>query len=236
MIDEILSTHSPRVRRKREARRERILATAMELLATEGLENLTVVRLAEALDYTAGALYRYFPSKDALLAEMQRHAVVELGRDLAQAAARANDVRTTLPRSLVRLVALGSAYVDLFEGRQGGVRLINFLLADPRPLIGDDQAARTAPLLINLFAAVDALFEAAVADGVLRPGASRDRTIMLWTALQGASQLEKMRRFDAHAFAPTRIGHGMYRSLLCGWGADPDAVDRAAKLFDTEIH
>jgi AcrR family transcriptional regulator len=236
MVDEIAATPSPRVRRKRQARKERILEVAMELLAAEGLERLTVVRLAEALDYTAGALYRYFPSKDALLAEMQRHAVVELGRELALGVSRTSELRTDLPAPLVRLVALSHAYVELFDIRQSEMRLINVLLADPRRLIGDDEAVHTAPLLLNVFAGVDALFEAAAAAGVLRPGPVRDRTMALWTSLQGASQLDKMRRFDPGGWNPSQVGQVIYRALLCGWGADPDAVDRAARLLKTEVH
>lgn len=236
MVDEIAVATSPRVRRKRQARRERILEVAMELLATEGLERLTVVRLADALDYTAGALYRYFPSKDALLAEMQRHAVIELGRELALGISRSDELRTDLPAPLVRLVALSHAYVELFETRQSEVRLINVLLADPRTLIADGEAVHTAPLLLNVFAGVDALFEAAAAAGVLRAGPARDRTMALWTSLQGASQLDKMRRFDPSGWNPSEIGQVIYRALLCGWGAEPDAVDRAARLLTTEVH
>lgn len=236
MVNEMATAPSPRVRRKRQARKERILGVALELLAAEGLERLTVVRLAEALDYTAGALYRYFPSKDALLAALQRHAVAELGRELALAVGRTSELETELPPSLVQLIALGDAYVELFDSKQGEVRLINFLLADPRTLIGDDEASRTAPLLGNLFAGVDALFEAAAAAGVLRPGRARDRTVTLWSTLQGASQLDKMRRFDPQSFDPARIGREIYRTLLCGWGANPEAVDRAAALLSTEVH
>ena len=76
--------HSPRVERKRQARKRDILRRALTLATTEGDDVLTVGRLAEELDYTPGALYRYFPSKDALVAEVQRCIIVYLGHALAE--------------------------------------------------------------------------------------------------------------------------------------------------------
>ena len=58
---------SPRARRH-EANLERILETALDVVAREGLEGLQMARLAAAVDYTPGALYRYVESKDALVA------------------------------------------------------------------------------------------------------------------------------------------------------------------------
>lgn len=47
--------------------RERILGKAMELLDGEGVEALTMRRLAREFDVEAMAFYHYFPNKDAIL-------------------------------------------------------------------------------------------------------------------------------------------------------------------------
>jgi AcrR family transcriptional regulator len=47
--------------------RERIIAAALELLEREGLEGLSMRRLAERIGVTPMALYRYFHDKDELL-------------------------------------------------------------------------------------------------------------------------------------------------------------------------
>ena len=51
-------------------RRADVVAAALELLDTEGLDGLTMRRLGAALNVQGGALYRHFPSKDALLDAM----------------------------------------------------------------------------------------------------------------------------------------------------------------------
>lgn len=52
------------------SRREQILATAAELFAARGFHGVSVADLGAACGVTGPALYKHFPAKDALLAEM----------------------------------------------------------------------------------------------------------------------------------------------------------------------
>jgi AcrR family transcriptional regulator len=49
------------------SRREEILAAAKRLFLTEGYEHATIRKIAAAVGVTSGALYLYFPDKDAIL-------------------------------------------------------------------------------------------------------------------------------------------------------------------------
>ena len=51
-------------------RREQILATAAELFAARGFHGVSVADLGAACGMSGPALYKHFPAKDALLAEM----------------------------------------------------------------------------------------------------------------------------------------------------------------------
>ena len=51
-------------------RREQILVTAAELFAVRGFHGVSVAELGTACGVSGPALYRHFPSKDAMLAEM----------------------------------------------------------------------------------------------------------------------------------------------------------------------
>lgn len=68
-------TTSPRARR-RDATRQEILASAWTIARADGLAALAMRELGSSVGMTAGALYRYFPSKmdiyDALFAEGHR--------------------------------------------------------------------------------------------------------------------------------------------------------------------
>ena len=61
-------TRGPRHRqeREREQLRQQILDAARELYAADGYRNVTMRRIAERIEYTAPAIYGYFPSRDAI--------------------------------------------------------------------------------------------------------------------------------------------------------------------------
>lgn len=86
----------------------RILDAATELFAAQGFKGTTVKEITERCRITQAALYLYFPSKDALLAELIRVAHGELARRLDEADQRLD--ATTDPR--LRLRALVGALVE----------------------------------------------------------------------------------------------------------------------------
>lgn len=71
-------------------RREQILEIAAELFAKRGFHGVSVAELGRACEMSGPALYRHFPSKDAVLAELLVSASEELlrvGRERVTAAA-----------------------------------------------------------------------------------------------------------------------------------------------------
>ena len=59
-----------RVSTEAASRREQLLATAAELFAARGFHGVSVAELGRACGISGPALYKHFPSKDAILAEM----------------------------------------------------------------------------------------------------------------------------------------------------------------------
>lgn len=75
-------------------RRDRILAAAVRVIVRSGFHGMTVQNVAQEAGMSAGNLYRYFPSKDAIvagLAERDRAMVAREFADLADS----NDFMTT---------------------------------------------------------------------------------------------------------------------------------------------
>jgi len=87
------------------SRRDQILATAAELFATHGFHGVSVADLGAACGISGPALYKHFPSKQAVLAEMLVAISEELLRVGTQRAAAAGDPR-------LALVALVDWHVD----------------------------------------------------------------------------------------------------------------------------
>lgn len=65
------ATVSSPAERRRNKIRARILSAAERVFAREGAEGLSIRRLAENIDYSPAAIYKYFGSKDELVDELK---------------------------------------------------------------------------------------------------------------------------------------------------------------------
>ncbi|RMH41248.1 MAG: TetR/AcrR family transcriptional regulator [Deltaproteobacteria bacterium] len=236
---------SRRTERRRRARRDQIVDAALALAADRGIDGVTIGALAEALDYTPGALYRYFPSKEALFEALEARAIDEMAEHVAgalagvAAAARAAAVPAAAS-AVARVLAAADAYVAVAELRPHAAGLVGQLLGTPRQVLGDAAAARVAPAVARLVGAVAGAVADAAASGALTPGDARARTADLWAAVHGAVSLGKLARFDRLAadagaelgglFDARARAASLSRALLSGWGAAQDVVDRASAV------
>lgn len=223
MIHEVQAT--PRARR-REANLERILDTALEVVAREGLEGLQMARLAAAVDYTPGALYRYVESKDALVALL-------VTRTLGQVEAALRAVEATVPARatpLARVAALVGAYRRFVRGAPHRFGLLAVAMAEPRILVGDPAHTRlTAAAVVAALTPLAAALDAAATAGAVDAGPAIERTLCVFAMVHGLSQLPKMARAAPTAIDVDAIVASGLRALLIGWGAAARSVDHAIR-------
>jgi AcrR family transcriptional regulator len=223
--------------RQREAKSEAIVDAAMALLAREGLEALTLARVAGELGLATGALYRYFDGKDALLAALHRHAIARTHAGLARALSDADERLPRLredTRALARIVHASRYYLSLPRTMGDAFALLSLMMADPRPLVDDGAAAASAEPIAALLCDAAALFQRAIDAGALEPADALQHTASLWAALHGHTQLGKLRRLGP-GFAASMADPSAERTvltLLRGMGAEPGALRRAVRAAD----
>ena len=112
---------TPRTEAKREQQRERIVAAAHALIAKGGYRAASVVAVARKARVATGSVYRHFPSKADLFAEVFRRA----SQREVDAMARAAEGNGPVPQRL-------AAGVELWARRAlKGRRLAWALLAEP---------------------------------------------------------------------------------------------------------
>lgn len=58
--------HKPKQRLSAEARQEQIIQVAVDLAGERGMQGVTTQDMADAMGLTQGAIFRHFPSKDAI--------------------------------------------------------------------------------------------------------------------------------------------------------------------------
>lgn len=218
---------------RREVMNGFVIERAMELLEDGGLEALTLARVAESLGYTTTAVYRYFPSKDALVAAMQREAIREVHARFSQDTRRRMESLEgpAATRALALLMIAAEIYLSLPETEPRAWSLVALLLGDPRPLLSDDESRRAVPVLESFLAAVDEIFQRAAEGQALERGDARERTLALWAALHGTLCLEKARRIVPETPTPSAIAKPIVRALLLSWGATSARIAAAERLL-----
>jgi len=77
------SERSPQARRLAQTR-EAILQNARQMIVAQGIEGLSLRALADSIDYTPGALYKYFSSKEALVDAVRADCFEELNSSIAE--------------------------------------------------------------------------------------------------------------------------------------------------------
>jgi AcrR family transcriptional regulator len=228
----------PRPRdRRRAARTTEILSLALQQIENRGLDGLTLQSIADKLDYTVAALYRYFPSKDALIGELQRRVVAVLDRKLAETEEQCREAIPSLaPKQrettgpLVPIAAAGVFYSGLAHSAPEAFGLLAISLGDPRRLIDDAHARAVVDTARPMLARIAEHAERAVEAGALASGNASDRAVMLWGAVHGVAQLGKLSRLDPQMLAPERLCTTLVQSLLVGWGARPESAEHAITL------
>jgi AcrR family transcriptional regulator len=110
-----------RVKARLSASRQRIIAAALEVMAGHGYVGCSVAAVAERAGVATGTVYRHFPTKADLFAEVFRTA----SQREVDAVARAAALETTAAEQV-------SAVVETFSGRAlKSPRLAYALLAEP---------------------------------------------------------------------------------------------------------
>lgn len=230
--------HSERVSRKRQTRLRHIAREALALAGAEGSDSLTLQGLADRLDYTPGALYRYFASKEALIAELQRVVLAWLGRRTEQTTGAALDACTDLDpgrRALVGILATARAFEAFAHDAPVEFGLLSMHLGDPEYRLPDPDAERVYAAASRLLTGLAQRLEAAASAGSLRPGNAAERALALWAALQGAVQTRKLARSAAGEIDPQRLSRELLTTLLVGWGSDLETLAPLLERTDIAI-
>lgn len=211
------SPATPKDRRHR-ANLARILDAASTVVFEEGVDALSIKRVAERADYTGGAIYRYFPSKDALLAAVVARAIDDLGVRLEAAS-------HTTAGPLARVVAQTRAYRDFAREAPHAFVLVATMVNDPRRRVTDAESVNG--VLVRTVRAMHCVVVAlneCVASGELEPADVNVRALTLFVGLQGALQLRKLEGRAPAWVQADAVFDATLHALLRGFGARTETL------------
>lgn len=104
-----------RTERKKEAIKQKIVATAMQLFKEQGVDATTMEQIAREVDIAKGTLYNYFPVKEAIISEYIQQTFRDAGSERIQQMRELPDTRSRMTFILSNLMEGVQAQKEIFE-------------------------------------------------------------------------------------------------------------------------
>ena len=225
------------IRARNRVERTRVfLTTALEIVTTEGFDALTMQRLADECDSAIGAVYRYFPSKGALVAEVQREAIDRIGLSYALIRDRSTRAWSGLDEaelSITRLVLFSRFICATADTLPQELRLLQMLMGEWRQVVPLDEGLRVFPTAMRLLDQLRSGIDEAVEHGQLDDSDTMSRVITWAAAVSGVMQVTRLGVFDAEMFDGDRLAKRLSLDLLSAWGASPAVLERAVERVES---
>jgi AcrR family transcriptional regulator len=163
-------------------RRDEILAAAKRLYLTEGFEHATIRKIAAAVGVTSGALYLYFPDKNAITRALAEETFGALLLRLEQALNTQEGPLERMRAGMRAYVAFGRAHPDEYR-----LTFLSKMLTEANPgrcpHRGDiDAADRSFNVMLGQ---TNAMIEA----GLFRPMDPVTAAEALWCCLHGVTSV-----------------------------------------------
>ncbi len=119
--------------RERAETQEKILGAARELFVKEGVEAVSMRKIAAAIDYTAAGLYTHFKDKDDLVRTLCRHDFAAFGETMGRLGKLADPVE--------RIAHMGMSYIRFAADHPSHYRM---MFMTPHPVDRADKRDQEA--------------------------------------------------------------------------------------------
>lgn len=160
-MPETATERGPKFRRRAEARPDEVLDAALDLFIEKGFANTRVEDIAARAGLSKGAVYLYFPSKEAVLEGIVKRAIVPIATSaLTMAENYAGD-----PRTIISMV------MKTIAGRMNDPKLIAIPKLMMREMINfpDFATMYRRDVLDKVIPMIIGLLRNGIAEGYLRP-------------------------------------------------------------------
>lgn len=213
------------------------LDTAIRIVVNEGFDALTMQRLADETDSAIGAVYRYFPSKGALVAEVQTVSVERITASYTLIRERSDRIFQSAGLddqevALARAVTFGRFFIALTDTFPHEFRLLQAVNSQAHAIIPVEEWTRVFPSIVRFMLMGQQVIEDAQAAGVFTESEGLDRVLIFASAVNGVLSLSTQDRFDADLFDGQRLALVLLRDLGRAWGASEEQIAAAWAAVD----
>lgn len=226
-----------KVEQNRRHRMRRFADASLHIVATEGLAALTMSRLAEELDTVPSAVYRYFPSKGALITAVQCDAIERLTASFGLIRASSEERFAELglddhDLTATRLLLFGRWFCATAVTHLEELRLLQMIMSYRTHELDPEGGFDVLPVAMVLLGQAAECLDTAEAQGLVTPGQSLERVIVWAAALGGVLETDSLARYVPELLGDGRLARNTNLDLLRGWGVPDDLLARATAVVD----
>ncbi len=165
--------------REKDAKRQKIMDAATELILSEGFDKLTIRKIADKLEYSPGVIYNYFEDKGQLLFDFCEETFERLQDSFTEA-----EMDALPPVQAFRLC--GQRYID-FALENPAAYVITFCL--PPPTDVDGWIEHEAPAGTKSYEILVELIRRCQESGDFRPMDTAAAAQVVWFAVHGLASM-----------------------------------------------
>ena len=196
-----------RQKRERDRVREAILAAARDLFITEGYRNVSMRKIAERIEYSAAAIYSYFPSKDDIFFALAEEGFRLLADCVIGAVKTEPDPLGRLRRGLWAFYEFSKTSPEYFE-----------LMFVDRSVPSLSQDFQRFEFFQETTARAEADITACIERGEFAAGLNPAAALhVLWVGMLGTATIGLAQRL-APGEDPDALAHDLLETLLAGFG------------------
>ncbi|MBV8137491.1 MAG: TetR/AcrR family transcriptional regulator [Deltaproteobacteria bacterium] len=208
--------------RERTAQREGIVAAAIAIARKEGWREVTIRKIADAIEYTAPIIYEHFENKDALLLELLRRGFRALNERLRAAIREPSGTRNTILLGAAAAMDFATENPELYQVMHG-------LDGVPFGTPAAPAEAREAFSILRL------AIESWAREQDLKAHSSNDWTETVWALIHGFISLEMAHRLPGGTARVKPLMLKALGSLLSGWETGMRGTVRSKSMSQTPI-
>lgn len=195
-----------RQQRDRDRIQQAILTAARDLFVTDGYRNVSMRKIADRIEYSAAAIYSYFPSKDDIFFALAEEGFRLLAQHLQNAIDKVGDPLERLRRGLWAFYEFSKTNPQYFE-----------LMFIDRSVPSLTQDFQRFEFFQETTARAEADVRACIDRGQFSAGLNPAAALhVLWVGMLGGASIGLAQRL-APGEDPDALAHDLLESLLAGF-------------------
>ena len=211
---------SLRSKHHRQDRLNRLHLMALKHISRQGVQGLSLGAVAKELGYTTAALYRYYPSRESLILELQKQTLAMLSESLDTILKKGE---SCLP--LTKLILCAEYYTLYATNSPASFALNSSLFANPTPMLGQSERQETMMMVSGLLQTLSTLIKASKLSPISPP---LSLAVGYWSTLYGALMTRKY-SLDLTLLKPLEL----ITTLCIGWGASTEQMSKAQQELES---